>query len=153
MLSADSFVATLQEWLALSMHRSMCSLILYCKGSDLSMSQLGALLHVFRRGTAAISDIGERLGITSAAASQMLERLVQQGLVDRSESPRDRRVKQIALTDRGRRVLHECIHARQNWVADLAAALTPAEQEQVRAALALLIEKVRQSEKELPLQC
>lgn len=123
------------------MRQSMRHLLLYSRESGLSMSQMGALLLVYRKGVNGVSEIGDHLGITSAAASQMLERLVQQGIVLRSEDPHDRRVKQIALTEKGSRILQESIQARQNWVHDLARLLTPTEQKQVTAALNLLVEK------------
>jgi DNA-binding MarR family transcriptional regulator len=77
----------------------------------------------------------------------MLERLVQQQMITRSEDPNDRRVKQIVLTDKGRQVLQDSIHARQGWLEELARALSPGEQEQVVAALHILIEKASQLEK------
>lgn len=141
MSTSDQFAAALREWVGVSMRRSMRHLLLYSREAGLSMSQMGALLLVYRKGVGGVSDIGDHLGITSAAASQMLERLVQQGIVARSEDPHDRRVKQIALTEKGRRVLQESIQARQSWVDDLARLLSPAEQKQVTAALRVLVEK------------
>jgi len=85
--------------------------------------------------------------VTNAAASQMLEHLVQQQMITRSEDPHDRRAKQIVLTDKGRQVLQESIHARQGWLEDLAHTLSPEEKEQVVAALHILIEKTSQLEK------
>jgi DNA-binding MarR family transcriptional regulator len=146
MSTSDQLTAALREWVGVSMRRSMRHLLLYSRESGLSMSQMGALLLVHRKGVGGVSDIGDHLGITSAAASQMLERLVQQGIVVRSEDPHDRRVKQIALTQKGRRILQESIQARQSWVDDLARLLTPAEQKQVTAALNMLVEKSGQLE-------
>lgn len=146
MSTSDQFAAALREWVGVSMRRSMRHLLLYYRESGFSMSQMGALMLVHRRGVGGVSDIGDHLGITSAAASQMLERLVQQGMIVRSEDPHDRRVKQIALTGKGRRILQESVQAHQSWLDDLARRLTPAEQKQVTAALNLLIEKSRQLE-------
>ena len=85
------------------MHRSIRHLLRYARENGLSMSQFGALLHIHRMGSSGVTDLGDHLGVTSAAASQMLERLVQQGLILRTEDPNDRRVKQIVLTDKGLR--------------------------------------------------
>jgi DNA-binding MarR family transcriptional regulator len=76
----------------------------------------------------------------------MLERLVQQALILRSEDPNDRRMKQLVLTDKGRQVLHESIQARQAWMENLAQQLSAAEQEQVVSALNILISKAGQVE-------
>ena len=104
MEQADPFVDTLQKWMEVSMHRSIRHFLCYARGHGLSMSQLGALLLIHRRGGCGVTDLGDALGVTSSAASQMLERLVQQDLVLRLEDPSDRRVKQIVLTDKGSQV-------------------------------------------------
>lgn len=134
------FIAAFQKWIEIFMHNSMRSFILYSKESGLSMSQIGALFRI-HKGSGGVSDLGEDLGISSAAASQMLERLVQQGLILRSEDPVDRRVKKIVLTEKGQQILHASIRSRQKWLYNLAERLTPSEQEQVMAALTILIEK------------
>ena len=110
------------------------------------MSQISALFHIRRESGCGVTDLGDHLGITSAAASQMLERLVQQGLILRSEDPLDRRVKQLFLTEDGQKIIQESIHARQGWLDNLTATLSSAEQEQVIAALKILIEKVKRLE-------
>jgi DNA-binding MarR family transcriptional regulator len=138
----DRLVVTLQKWIEVSMHRSMRHFICYARESGLSMSQLGALFHIQRSGSSGVTDLGDDLGVTSSAASQMLERLVQQDLVLRSEDPSDRRVKQIILTDKGLEVLRESIRARQSWLNDLAKTLSDSEKEVIVAALNTLIDKV-----------
>ncbi len=143
MLSPDPFVATLIAWIEISTRRSMRRSLRYARESGLSMSQLGALFHIHRMGSSPVTDLGHHLGVTSAAASQMLERLVQQELISRSEDPHDRRVKQIVLTDKGLQVYHECTRARQDWLDDLSEVLSASEKEQITAALNILIDKAR----------
>lgn len=138
---ADPFIVTLQEWIKVSMDRSIRDFIRYARESGLSMSQLGALFHIHHRGSSGVTDLGEHLGVTSAAASQMLERLVQQELILRSVDPSDRRVKQIVLTAKGLQVLQESIRARQGWLYDLAETLSDPEKETITAALNVLIDK------------
>jgi len=141
MEQADPFVDTLQKWMEVSVHRSIRHFICYARESGLSMSQLGALFLIHRGGGSGVTDLGDDLGVTSSAASQMLERLVQQDLVLRSEDPSDRRVKQIILTDKGLQVVEESMHTRQRWVFDLAENLSDAEKGTIVPALNLLIDK------------
>lgn len=143
MLEPDSCVLALSRWSEVFLHQSMRHFLRYAKENGLSMSQIGALFRVFHHGSTPVSEIGEELGVTNAAASQMLDKLVQQGLIFRSEDPSDRRVKQIALTGKGRQVVRESIQARQAWVQELAATLSPDEREQVVSALDILILKAR----------
>jgi DNA-binding MarR family transcriptional regulator len=145
MPTTDPFMATLQNWIAVFMRRSMRNLLRYARENGISMPQVGALFHI-HRGAGGVSNLGEGLGVTSAAASQMLERLVQQGIILRSEAPGDRRVKQIALTEKGLHILQESFHARQGWLDDLAHILTADEKEQIVAALKILIEKANRLE-------
>jgi DNA-binding MarR family transcriptional regulator len=141
-------VILLQEWLGMFMRRSMRSLIQHMKENDLSMSQIGALFQI-DRGRSNVSDLGAGLGISIAAASQMLERLVQQDLIRRSEDPQDRRAKQLVLTEKGRRIIRESIEARQGWLEDMGASLSAREKEQVAAAVKVLIVKTHQFEQQL----
>ncbi len=143
MTKTDPLVAALQQWTGTLMRSSMHSLILFTRENDLSMTQIGALFQI-RRGRTNVSDLGEGLGITIAAASQMLERLVQLGLIRRSEDPQDRRVKKLLLTDKGCRIVEQSMHARQGWFQDLASRLTAAEREQVAAALHIMLDRANQ---------
>jgi DNA-binding MarR family transcriptional regulator len=141
-MQADPFVARLKEWMEVSMRHSMRNLLRYARDSGLSMSNLGAIFHVHRIGSCGVTELGDHLGVTSAAASQMLERLVQQELILRTEDPDDRRVKQIALTDKGHRILEDGIRARQGWLNDLAETLSDNEKETIMVGLNILIDKV-----------
>lgn len=143
-MTSDPFVDTLKEWFEVSTHHSMRNFIHYARSSGLSMSHFGALFHIQHRGISGVTELGDHLGVTSAASSQMLERLVQQELILRSEDPDDRRVKQIVLTDKGSRVLEEGIRARQGWLDDLAKTLSDDEKETIMGALEILIDKVKQ---------
>ena len=135
------------------MRHSMRNFIRYARESGLSMSQFGTLFHLHRMGTAGVTDLGQHLGVTSAAASQMLERLVQQDLILRSEDPTDRRVKQIVLTDNGRQVLDEGIRARQGWLVDLVEILSADEKDQITKALNTLIDKANQLGQPIEPEC
>ena len=140
MPNAEPVVPLLQEWIGAFMRRSMRSLILFLKENDLSMTQLGALFQI-KQGKSNVSDLGEWLGISIAAASQMLERLVQQELVLRSEDLQDRRAKHLILTDKGCRILEKTIQARRDWLKELVSTLSVGEKEQIATAVRVLIDR------------
>ncbi len=144
MSQVDPLILTLREWVNVFIHRSMQNFILYAKESGLSISQIGALFQILHKGSSDVTGLGDELGVTSAAASQLLERMVQQRLILRTEDPNDRRVKVIVLSDKGRQVVQESMEARQNWMEGLVDSLSPAEKEQVKKALVILIEKAKQ---------
>lgn len=142
----DQFLATFQEWIDLFMHRSMRRFIQYARKNNLSLSMMGALFHLHKQEKAGVGDLGEHLGVTSAAASQMLDRLVQQELIQRTENPDDRRLKHLVITPKGCQVLEESMQLRQSWLAELAESLTIEERQLVKSAFNLLITKAQLSE-------
>jgi DNA-binding MarR family transcriptional regulator len=144
MSTSESFESVFHEWIDVFMHRSMKGFIEYAREAGLSMSMLGALFHLHKMGSSGVTDLGGHLGVTSAGASQMLDRLVQQGLIQRSEDPDDRRVKQIVLTEQGCQVLKDGIRARHEWLQNLSKILSPQEKDQISSALTLMIEKSNQ---------
>jgi DNA-binding MarR family transcriptional regulator len=140
MQADDAFVKSLLDAMAVFTRGSMHGFLLQAKSNNLSMSQIGALF-LMHKGSSGVRSIGEQLGITTAAASQMIDRLVQQGLADRSENPQDRRAKQIVLTGKGQQVLGDLIRARQGFLEDMASKLSAGEREQVLAAIRVLLNK------------
>lgn len=143
-MPADRFADTFQEWMEVAMRGSMRHFLRYARESGLSMSHFGALFHINRIGSCGVTEIGEHLGVTSAAASQMLDRLVQHGFILREEDPDDRRVRRIELTAEGQQVLEHGIRARQGWVDELASTLSADERRTITSALEILITKANQ---------
>jgi DNA-binding MarR family transcriptional regulator len=138
MFSETQFSQVLREWAEVFMRRSMREFFLFSKDSGMSMSQLSTLMRLFHQGGCGVSDIGDQLGITNAAASQLIDKLVQQGLVQRSEGVPDRRMKHIALTEKGQALVHESIEVRRRWMEDLTIALSPEEQQAITKAFVIL---------------
>lgn len=125
------------------MRRQMTGFVRYARECGLSMSQAGVLFRLHGHGTTkGVTDIGGHLGVSSAAASQLLDRLVQQGLILRSENPEDRRAKRIALTEQGRGVVDGGMKGRERWFHALAEKMTDKERAAVLAGLEILIRKI-----------
>jgi DNA-binding MarR family transcriptional regulator len=148
MNQSSDFGRAMAEWMEVCMKRSMHDMFLYAKERGFSMSQIGALMHISRKGVSGIANIGDNLGITSAAVSQMIDRLVQQNLIARTENPDDRRAKCIELTAEGIQVVRECTEARQRWLDSLATLLSDDERRLAVDALRLLIDKTLKLENE-----
>lgn len=144
--SSEQFVTTIGSWLKVFMRRSMGDFILYAKQNGLSMTQVGALMCIHRKGASCVSDISDELDITHPAASQLLERMVQMGFITRTEDLNDRRLKKIVLTEQGEAALRQGFINMKQWVEDLAEQLSAEEQRQVIAALNILLEKTQQLE-------
>ncbi len=84
--------------------------------TGLSFSQIMVLMRLYHGSKSGVSEIGEQLGITNAAASQSIDRLVNLGLIERTEDPMDRRAKQLVLTRKGQALVEKGIKARCQWI-------------------------------------
>src|SRR5512140_3422816 len=109
----------------------------YMSEKGLTMPQVHALMYIFHNGECQVSDIGKLADASMAAASQMAERLVQQGLVERKEDPSNRRIKKLSLSDKGRQLILDSITSNPA-LRDKLASLTPDERNMVHAAFSLL---------------
>jgi DNA-binding MarR family transcriptional regulator len=146
MTDSIQFTQTLRQWMDVFMHRSMRDWRHYVKASGLSMPQFNILMRLNYRGECGISDISEHMDTSAAAASQLVDKLVQAGLLERMESPRDRRVKQVALSPKGRAFIAQGIEGRYRWVDEMAPKLSLDEQAQITDALNIMIRAAEELE-------
>ena len=144
--SQQQFPEVLHKWVAVFMRRSMQDFMHLKKKAGLSMSQLSTLFKLYHAEECGVSDLGEHLGVTNAAASQLVERLVVLGLLERSEDPLDRRGKIVTLSTNGRELIQESINTRQCWMEELTDALSPEQQESISTALTTLTQAALEME-------
>ena len=140
------FPEVIREWSEVFMQRSMRDFRKFMDETGLSFSQINILMRLIHAGTTGVSEIGEQLGVSNAAASQAVDRLVILDLIKRTEDPADRRAKQLALPQKGRILIESGIEARSRWVEGLTDALTPDQQTMIVAALTLLTAAARATE-------
>ena len=105
----------------------------------LSPTQVIALFQLHFRKRSSVSQIAGHLGVSNAAASQMVERLVQFGLVERSENPDDRRAKLLVLSPKGHEIVSHNLSMQSEWIASLVDQFTVEQQEQIASSLRMLI--------------
>ncbi|MDX1871086.1 MarR family winged helix-turn-helix transcriptional regulator [Mycolicibacterium sp. 120266] len=68
-----------------------------------SLPRSRVLAEVVRSGPVRVTDVGQAVGIAQGTASTLLEALVRDGLVTRSEDSADRRVTKMVATPKGMR--------------------------------------------------
>lgn len=146
MQSSKVLSDVLREWTKVFMHRSGRDFKRFMEATGLTFSQINILMRLMHGETLGVSDIAAQLGITNAAASQAVERLVQMGFVERREDPADRRAKRLKLTAEGQALIQQSIEARMRWIEQMAASLTPEQAQMVIEALTLLTEAARKTE-------
>jgi DNA-binding MarR family transcriptional regulator len=148
MISHPDLIQTLRQFMDLAMHHTMHERVHFAKAVGLSMPQLGVLLQLHYRGNCGVSDISDRFDITNAAASQLVDKLVQSKLIQREEDPHDRRAKLLNLTKKANELIQRNVEERYRWVNKLAEKLTPEESAKIVDALNILTQAAKELESE-----
>jgi DNA-binding MarR family transcriptional regulator len=140
-MNSSELTQLLLDWSTKFVRLSMQDINRCARSNGLSFPSMNVLLHLYYQGPREVMDFVEYMQVSPAGASQMVERLVQQGLVVRIEVPGDRRVRQVHLTDRGRRLVEESLAARQQWVHSLVESLSADQEAIVAESMRLLMEQ------------
>jgi DNA-binding MarR family transcriptional regulator len=124
----------LQGLVNLVSHRGGQTLTIMNEAS-VTLQQVILLSRLAESGMSTASELAATLGMSMSSVSQMIDRLFQLDLVTRAEMLEDRRKKQIALTPKGRALLHRLHEARSAEFEAGVARLPP----QLRADLTLVL--------------
>ena len=150
MTKSAQFSQTLRAWMDAFMHRSMSGWNHFAKSTGLSMPQFSILMQLHHKGPCGMSEISDRFDITAAAASQLVDKLVQAGYLERTEDPSDRRAKLLTLSTQGGELIKQGVEERYRWMDDLAATLSLEDQKKVSEALTLLTNAAKEMKNEKP---
>ncbi len=88
-------------------------------GEQMTVSQLKLLKLVAMTDSQSISDVALFLGVSNAAASKAVDKLVRRKLLRRDEAEKDRRVIRLSLTAASRKILEAYDQAKQRKLASL----------------------------------
>jgi DNA-binding MarR family transcriptional regulator len=137
------FSQSLRRWMDTFTHRSMRGWSHYIKASGFSMPQFFLLMHLHHHKHCGISDLSEHLDTSTAAASQLVDKLVHADLLVRTEDPNDRRARQVALSPKGKQLIEQGIEERYRWVEQLEEVLSTREKEKVADALEIMTQAAK----------
>jgi DNA-binding MarR family transcriptional regulator len=116
----------------------------FSRTTGISLVQFEILNQINTRETWSISEISHHLEITAPAASQLVDKLVQSGLVYRSEDKRDRRARQLTLSPNGAQLVEKGRRGRHHWLDELAKSLSAEEKGKVVEALTILTKAAKE---------
>ncbi len=133
------------DWSALFLQATMQQFNRFARANGISILQLTVLQGLHQHGPHEVTAFAEIMQVSPAGASQMVERLVQQGLVTRQQVSSDRRVREVHLTDAGRALVEAANNARLIWLEEIVDALPDSRRAAVREALVLLAEATPRS--------
>jgi MarR family transcriptional regulator, organic hydroperoxide resistance regulator len=136
----------LREWMDVFMHRSMRSWHRFAKSTGVSMPQFSILMQLHHKGACGMSQISERFDISNAAASQLVDKLVQNEYVERAEDPTDRRAKVLQIAPKGKSLIEAGTLERHRWLDELVKNLSADEKSKVQEGLIILTQAAKKLE-------
>ena len=131
----NQMINSISEWTSAFLRRSIADFLKFNHKHGLSMSQSNVPMKLYYDGATTILSLRQGLDGSRSAVTQMVDKLVDMGLVNRSETPEDRRVKMICLTDEGKTLVEEGIESRQNWIKPLVDNFSTEEQTRIAETL------------------
>jgi len=90
---------------------------------------------LFRTGTLHIAEIGERLQIPKPQMTHLIDKLVSLEIVARHTDVADRRIINITLTDKGRKMMEEQDHLIKGSIKEKLSCLTDEELQELSVSL------------------
>jgi DNA-binding MarR family transcriptional regulator len=140
MATHNEFLKTAENWAKLYFFQSLTDFFNSLKYSELSLLQAYALTYLYFKGPIKISELCEHMNVSPGAASQMVDRLEKLEMVSRVSDPEDRRVRKVAVLDKGERFVQEKFVFSQNWIGEIATNISPEQEAQITAFLSMLMQ-------------
>jgi DNA-binding MarR family transcriptional regulator len=97
--SAQIFTSTVNDLMEAELRR--------VTNGAVTFAQLKLLKMVSMAAGYTVSDVAEFLGVSTAAASRAVDRLVRRGLLERHEGTQDRRLVELSLTAHGHEIIEQ----------------------------------------------
>lgn len=113
--------------------------------SGLTMTQCKALLELAGLGSddapRQVSDLAETFSVSLPSMSRAVDALVKAGYVTRLEDPEDRRVRRVAITGRGKKLVDTLLVVRLAGLQAFAESLSAAQRRKLDAAVDSLMDR------------
>jgi DNA-binding MarR family transcriptional regulator len=113
---------------------------------DLPVRQLKVCLALLRR-SCSMSEISREIGLSPSAVTQVSDRLVRRGLVERAFQDEDRRVRKLKLTAKGLQLMRSHEEKQLRRIAAALDSLSESELDQLLAGLEILTRSCTPTEK------
>jgi DNA-binding MarR family transcriptional regulator len=113
----------------------LVALIRWLSPPGLSLTAAATLATLERSGPHRLTALAVAEGVTQPAMTQLIARLAESGLIERCADPADGRVVDVQITEAGRALVTSRRAARADRLSGLLAALSPADQHALAAAL------------------
>lgn len=113
---------------------------------SLTVPQLKSLFFIVNKGSTSPRRLAAALKVTPSNVTGIIDRLVEQGLVSRRESPEDRRVLLLQATQKGEGIIGSLRERRTSYLSRTLTLLTARELASLSRGLSALVRAARVSE-------
>lgn len=86
---------------------------------EVSRAQFETLKFILRHKNCTVGDISEGLGVNYPSATKLVERLKKRGWIRRTKNEKDRRMRSVLLTPRGRKITLAILKAKREALNNL----------------------------------
>lgn len=90
-----------------------------------------------------LGELSQRMMVSNGNVTGLVDRLVQEGLIERQVTETDRRAARVRMTARGRSVFSEMAEAHGDWISEMLGDLSESDQEHLWNRLGELKKSVR----------
>ncbi len=92
---------------------------------DVTLPRFDLMAQLYRAPKAmTLGELSQRMMVSNGNVTGLVDRLLEQGLVSRRPSPKDRRAQLVSLTVEGRRFFRAMARANGDWIAEMLADLS-----------------------------
>ena len=92
---------------------------------DVTLPRFDLMAQLYRAPKAmTLGELSQRMMVSNGNVTGLVDRMVEQGLVSRRPSPKDRRAQLVSLTPQGRRFFATMARANGDWIGEVFAGLS-----------------------------
>lgn len=110
---------------------------------DLTPPQLNALQYLQSFGNLTIGELGEKMYLACSTATDLIDRMERNDLVERERDPHDRRVVRLRIKEKGYRMLDEVMTSRKRYLSTVLDQVTDDDKRQIVYSLKQLDELMK----------
>ena len=116
---------------------------------SLTAAQLKSLIFIEKEGITNFTKLATALGVTSSNVTGIIDRLIEQDLVNRNENPEDRRVFLLSATEKGKILLNSLKESRIKQISEALSFMSTEDLSLLAHGLTLLLEAAKHREKQM----
>lgn len=102
---------------------------------DITPPQFNALLTLSDHGSLTMGELCDHLYLACSTATDLIDRMERNGLIERQRDQNDRRVIRLKITDRGQEIITKVIEARYDYLNGVLKAVSTEEKEHIVCSL------------------